>query len=112
MTQHNYFSLFILLNWQLTAEIVQYMSGDFAILLLLVFFRLMLVHVGLTELNTAASNALSDFDATVGLDAVINGRQSCPLRVVALTRFLLTELLVHVGHVDLLGANLVVQTSH
>ena len=104
-------SLFILLNWQLlTAEIVQYISGEVAFVLsLVVFFQFSLTQSRLIELYSAASNTFRDFHMVIWLESSINGcRHSDLLRVFALARLLVPKLLLHVAHVDFLGAHLVV----
>ena len=109
-SEHDNFSLFILLNWQLSTKVVQYISGNQALLLLLVFSRLTLAHVGITELQAAASNAFRDLNATN--ESVIKGCCYPSLRLLAFARLLLTKLLHHVCLVNSLGPHLVVQSSH
>ena len=102
-------SLFILLNWQLIADIVQYISGKVAFVLSLVLVQFSLTQSRLIELYSAASNTFRDFHLVIWLESSINGcRHSDLLRVLALARLLVSKLLLHVAHVDFLGAHLIV----
>lgn len=110
------FSLFILLNWFSSSNlVVQFLRWNLTSLLFLLFNVCFLQFLfRLVELCTACSDCLSDCKAFIGLETVsMCGHHHILFRLHAfLARLIIKERLLHVAHVDLLRPHLRIQSAH